>query len=42
MMNLREKVGICQWFHYEAYDDVLVAIETLQELGVKHLRTGIS
>lgn len=39
---LREKIGISQWFHYEAYDDVLNTIELLQDLGVKHLRTGIS
>ena len=39
---LRDKIGVCQWFHYGAYDDVLAAIEVLQELGVKHLRTGIS
>jgi len=40
--GLREKLGICQWFHYEAYDDVMATVEVLQELGVKHLRTGIS
>lgn len=42
MTNLREKLGICQWFHYEAYDDVLAAIDVLKDLGVKHLRTNIS
>lgn len=40
--NLREKLGMCQWFHYEAYADVLATIEVLHDLGVKHLRTGIS
>jgi CDP-paratose 2-epimerase len=39
---LREKLGICQWFHYEAHTDVLKAIDILHDLGVKHLRTGIS
>lgn len=39
---LREKIGICQWFHYEAYEDVENAIELLHDLGVKHLRTNIS
>jgi beta-xylosidase len=34
-------MGICQWFHYE--DPRLdMAVEWLQRLGVKHLRTGIS
>jgi beta-xylosidase len=34
-------MGICQWFHYE--DPRLdLAVEWLQRLGVKHLRTGIS
>ena len=34
-------LGICQWFHYEDHrlDD---AVRWLQDLGVKHLRTGIS
>jgi CDP-paratose 2-epimerase len=41
-MTLRDKIGICQWFHFEAYDDVLATIEVLHDLGVKHLRTGIS
>jgi CDP-paratose 2-epimerase len=39
---LREKVGLCQWFHYEAYDDVLAAIDVLKDLGVKYFRTNIS
>ena len=34
-------LGICQWFHYEDHrlDD---AVRWLQDLGVKHLRTGLS
>jgi CDP-paratose 2-epimerase len=39
---MKEKLGICQWFHYEAHDDVLSAVELMRELGVRHLRTGIS
>jgi CDP-paratose 2-epimerase len=35
-------LGICQWFHYEAYEDVERAVSLLRELGVRHLRTGIS
>lgn len=34
-------MGICQWFHFE--DPRLgPAVERLRELGVKHLRTGLS
>lgn len=34
-------MGICQWFHFEDHrlDD---AVRWLRELGVKHLRTGLS
>lgn len=34
-------LGICQWFHFEDHrlDD---AVRWLRELGVKHLRTGLS
>jgi beta-xylosidase len=33
--------GICQWFHFEDHrlDD---AVQWLQQLGVRHLRTGLS
>lgn len=41
-MSLAAKLGICQWFHYQAYDDVERAIQELRALGVRHLRTGIS
>jgi beta-xylosidase len=35
------EVGICQWFHFEdaRLDD---AVRRLRELGVRHLRTGLS
>jgi beta-xylosidase len=35
------ELGICQWFHFEDHrlDD---AVAWLHELGVKHLRTGLS
>ncbi|MBA2270144.1 MAG: beta-xylosidase [Verrucomicrobiota bacterium] len=35
------ELGICQWFHFEDHrlDD---AVRWLRELGVKHLRTGLS
>lgn len=40
--GMRDKLGICQWFHYEAYEDVERAVDLLRDLGVRHLRTGIS
>ena len=35
------EVGLCQWFHFEDHrlDD---AVRTMREMGVKHLRTGLS
>lgn len=39
---LRDRLDVCQWFHYEAYDDVERAVELLRQLGVRHLRTGVS
>jgi CDP-paratose 2-epimerase len=39
---MREKLGVCQWFHYEAHEDVERAVDHLRALGVRHLRTGIS
>jgi CDP-paratose 2-epimerase len=35
-------LGACQWFHYEAFEDVELAIDLMAELGLRHLRTGIS
>jgi beta-xylosidase len=39
--DLTPVLGICQWFHYEDHrlDD---AVRWLTELGVTHLRTGVS
>jgi beta-xylosidase len=34
-------LGICQWFHYEDHR-LDAAVRWLRELGVKHLRTGLS
>lgn len=39
---MREKLGICQWFHYQDHATVERAVELGHELGVRHLRTGIS
>lgn len=38
----RDKLGVCQWFHYEAYSDLDRAVALLHELGIRHLRTGVS
>jgi beta-xylosidase len=34
-------LGICQWFHFEDHR-LDAAVRWLQDLGVRHLRTGIS
>lgn len=39
---MRDRLGICQWFHYEDYESVERTVDLLKELGVRHLRTGIS
>ncbi|HEX8525203.1 MAG TPA: hypothetical protein VF669_23330 [Tepidisphaeraceae bacterium] len=41
-LNLREKIGLCQWFHFEDYAAVDRTLDILATLDVKHLRTGIS
>ncbi|HEX2100655.1 MAG TPA: hypothetical protein VHF69_08335 [Candidatus Synoicihabitans sp.] len=38
----RERIRVCQWFHYEDYASLERAVAALRELGVKHLRTGVS
>ena len=37
-----DKLGICQWFHYRDYATVKQSVQLLRELGVRHLRTGVS
>jgi CDP-paratose 2-epimerase len=39
---LVDKLGICQWFHYRDHAAVERAVEYAGELGIRHLRTGIS
>ena len=39
---LRDKLGVCQWFHFQDHAAVDLTVELLAELGVRHLRTGIS
>lgn len=40
--RLADRFGVCQWFHFEDYVSVARAVDLLKELGVTHLRTGIS
>src|SRR5690606_3650110 len=42
IQHMHDKLGVCQWFHYEAYRDVETAVELMKELGVRRIRTGIS
>lgn len=37
-----EKMGVCQWFHFQDHVAVERTIATMRELGVRMLRTGIS
>jgi beta-xylosidase len=39
--NYCPDMGICQWFHYEDHR-LESAVHWLRDLGVKHLRTGLS
>lgn len=39
---LREKLGICQWFHFEDHQAVERTLALMTELNLKNLRTGIS
>ncbi|MGP0593722.1 hypothetical protein ACTRXD_14455 [Nitrospira sp. T9] len=41
-LSLQEKFGVCQWLHFEAYQDVEQAVELMRELRIRRLRTGIS
>jgi CDP-paratose 2-epimerase len=40
--TLADRLGLCQWFHYEDRAGLSLAIDLLHELGIRHLRTGIS
>lgn len=37
-----EGFGVCQWFHFADHRLLDVTLETLADLGVRHLRTGLS
>lgn len=36
------ELGICQWFHFEAYTEVERAVELMHDLGATRIRTGLS
>lgn len=40
--SLRDRFGLCQWFHHGDFDLLESTLAALEELGVRHLRTGIS
>ena len=40
--NLRERLGICQWFHFEDHAAVERTLSLMAELNLTNLRTGIS
>src|SRR4051794_18087820 len=41
-VNLRDRLGLCQWFHFQDYAALDRAVEALNDLGVRLLRTGVS
>lgn len=40
--TLKDKLGVCQWFHFQDYFAVEDVINLARELNLHHLRTGIS
>jgi CDP-paratose 2-epimerase len=42
MSRAGEGFGICQWFHFGDYRLLDMTLRTLSDLGVRHLRTGLS
>lgn len=40
--SLRDRLGLCQWFHFGDKDLLHNTVRDLAELGIQHLRTGIS
>jgi CDP-paratose 2-epimerase len=39
---LRDKIGLCQWFHFQDHRLLEATLDALPRLGVRHLRTGLS
>ena len=40
--SIRDRIGLCQWFQFEDRSLLTATISDLAELGIEHLRTGIS
>jgi CDP-paratose 2-epimerase len=40
--SIRDRIGLCQWFQFEDRLLLQATVRDLAELGVQHLRTGIS
>ncbi len=40
--SLRDRLGVCQWFHFEDHAAIDRAAHALADLNIRHLRTGIS
>ena len=40
--GVRDRFGVCQWFHFHDHALVEVSLDVLALLGVRHLRTGLS
>jgi CDP-paratose 2-epimerase len=40
--GLQVGLGVCQWFHFEDHRAVEQSVELMAELGLRHLRTGVS
>lgn len=39
---MRDKLGICHWFHYGTHAEAEWCIDELERLGIRLLRTGVS
>lgn len=40
--SLPDRFGLCQWFHFEDHRLLEATVEAMDELGLRHLRTGVS
>ncbi len=38
----KNRIGMCQWFHFKEYERAQRAVSHLEDLGVKHLRMDVS
>lgn len=37
-----DRFGVCQWFHFEDHRLLEATLEAMDDLGLRHLRTGVS